>query len=101
MPLMNITVPHQLGRDEATRRLTEKLEQIKKEHTYTVSDLTETWPDPHSMEFSFKVLGFSLTGDVVSLDDAVRIGVDLPFAAMLMQKTIESQVTKELTQVLS
>ena len=101
MPLMNITVPHHLGRDEATRRLTEKLEQIKKEHTYTVTNLSETWPDPYSMEFSFKVLGFSLTGSVVTLDEAVKISVDLPVAAMLMQNTIESQVTKELTQVLS
>ncbi len=79
----------------------EKLEQIKKEHTYTVTDLTETWPDPYTMEFAFKVLGFSLTGNVAATEDAVRISVDLPVAAMLMQKTIESQVTKELTQLLN
>ncbi len=101
MPRMNISVPHRFGREEAKRRLMEKLEQIKSEHTYTVTDLTETWPDPYTMEFAFKVLGFSLTGNVTALDDAVRIVVDLPVAAMLMQKTIESQVTKELTHVLS
>ena len=101
MPLMNINVPHRLGKEEAARRLKEKLEKIKEEKTYTVSDLTETWQNPNWMDFSFKVLGFSLTGTVKTFDDAVSISVDLPVAAMIVQKTIESQVVKELSQVLA
>ncbi|MDR1140341.1 MAG: polyhydroxyalkanoic acid system family protein [Planctomycetaceae bacterium] len=101
MPLMKITVPHQLGQDKATERLKRKHEEIKQQHTYTVTDLTETWSDPHSMEFAFKVLGFSLTGSVQSFNDSVKISVDLPVAAILMKHTIESQIRKELVQVLS
>lgn len=101
MPLMNITVPHELSRDEATSRMTKKLEQTKQEKTYTVTDLVETWPDAHTMEFSFRVFGFSLTGSVKSLEDAVNILVDLPVAAMPFQSTIESQVVKELEQILA
>lgn len=97
---MTISVPHQLGQDEATRRLKEKHAEIKEKHTYTVTDLTETWTSPNSMAFAFKVLGFSLTGNVESLDEAVSIAVDLPVAAMLMKGTIESEIKKELTQVL-
>jgi hypothetical protein len=101
MSLMNITVPHQLSQEEATTRLKEKHAEIKQQHTYTVTNLTETWIDSHSMDFAFKVYGFSLTGSVKSLADAVAIVVDLPLAAMPLKSTIESQIKKELIKVLS
>lgn len=100
MPQMTIKMPHRLGQEEATKRLKNKHAEIKDQQTYTVTDLTETWTSPHSMEFAFKVLGFSLTGSVKSLADCVDISVDLPVAAMLIQGTIESEIKKELAQVL-
>jgi len=101
MSMMTISVPHSLGQEEATRRLKVKQAEIKEKHTYTVTDLTETWTSPHAMDFAFKVLGFALTGSVRSLEKAVEIAVDLPVAAMLMKGTIESEIKKELSQVLS
>lgn len=101
MPAMNISVSHQLGREEATRRLKLKHAEIKANQTYTVTDLTETWTSPDSMDFAFRVFGFSLTGSVASLENAVDIAVDLPVAAMPLKGTIESQVRKELAQVLA
>ncbi|MGL4595579.1 MAG: polyhydroxyalkanoic acid system family protein [Thermoguttaceae bacterium] len=100
MPLMKITVPHQLSQEEATRRLKQKHEQIKTEHTYTVSDLRETWLNDDAMDFAFKVLGFSLTGGVRSEPQSVTLSVDLPVVAMMMKGTIASQIEKELNQVL-
>ena len=101
MPTLNITVPHQLSKEEATERLKKKQAAIKEQHTYTVSDLKETWTSPHSLDFAFKILGFSLTGSVESLESSVRIVVVLPIAATVMKGTIESQVRRELEQVLS
>jgi len=101
MPTLNITVDHRLPQAEATERLKKKRTEIKEQHTYTVSDLKETWTTPDSLDFSFKILGFSLTGTVESLDSSVRISVALPAAALLMKGTIESQVRRELEQVLS
>ena len=101
MPTLNITVPHQLTQAEATERLQKKRTEIKEQHTYTVSDLKETWTTPNSLDFAFKILGFSLTGTVESMETSVRIAVDLPIAATVMKGTIESQVRRELEQVLS
>jgi len=101
MPSLNITVPHQLTQAEATERLKKKRTEIKEQKTYTVTDLKETWTTPDSLDFAFKILGFSLTGTVESLESAVRIAVVLPAAALLMKGTIESQVRRELEQVLS
>ena len=101
MPTLNITVPHQLTQAEATERLKQKRTEIKEQHTYTVSDLKETWTSPHSLDFAFRVLGFSLTGTAESLESSVRIAVVLPIAATVMKGMIESQVRRELEQVLS
>ncbi len=100
MPHITIAAPHLLGQEEATRRLKNKLQAIKEQKTYTVTDVVETWPDPHSMEFSFRVYTFSLTGSVRSLPDNVTISVDLPVVAMMFQGTIEDQVRKELSSLL-
>jgi hypothetical protein len=101
MPTLNVSVSHKLAQPEATERLKKKQAEIKEQNTYTVSDLKETWTTPHTLEFSFKILGFSLTGTVESLESSVQIVVALPAAALLMKGTIESQVRKELEQVLS
>jgi len=101
MPTLNIAVPHQLTQAEATERLKQKRTEIKEQHTYTVSDLKETWTTPNSLDFAFKILGFSLTGTVESLESSVRIVVALPIAATIMKGTIEDQVRRELEQVLT
>ena len=101
MPTLNVTVNHQLTQAEATERLKKKQIEIKDRHTYTVSDLKETWPTPHSLDFSFKILGFSLTGTVESRETSVHISVALPAAALMIKGTIENQVRRELEQVLS
>jgi len=101
MPTLDITVPHRLTQAEATERLNKKRTEIKEQSTYTVSDLKETWTTPNTLDFAFKILGFSLTGTVESQESAVRILVALPIAAAIMKGTIESQVRRELEQVLS
>ena len=101
MPLLSVSMPHTLGKDEAMQRLKAKHAEIKEKHTYTVTNLTETWTDPYSMDFAFKVYGFSLTGSVHATDDSVGINVDIPTIAIMMKGTIESEIKKELTQVLT
>ncbi|MDR2761516.1 MAG: polyhydroxyalkanoic acid system family protein [Planctomycetaceae bacterium] len=100
MPKLDITFPHNLNQDEATKRLKIKEAEIKEKHIYTVTNLQETWTSSNAMEFSFKIYGFSLKGSVESLEQAVQIIIDLPVAAMLLRGTIESEIKKELSQVL-
>ncbi|MDR0869591.1 MAG: polyhydroxyalkanoic acid system family protein [Planctomycetaceae bacterium] len=101
MSLLNVEVSHSLPRSEATERLKKKEQEIKEQRTYTVSDLTENWLDPDTLEFAFKVYGFSITGSVRSQEHSVALSIDLPVAAAMMKGMIESQVRKELTNVLT
>ncbi len=101
MPQMTVSVPHTLGQEEATTRLNKKLVEIKEKHQYEVRDLVETRPDPHSLAFSFKALGFAVSGRCKSLPDAVTMDLDLPFAAMIVKGMIERQIRSELEAVLA
>lgn len=100
MPQMIVTVPHALGQEEATARLTKKMEEVKAKHLYAVQDLVETWPDPNTLEFSFKALGFAVSGHCSSKPDAVTLDLDLPVAAVLVKGMIEAEIKKELRSVL-
>jgi hypothetical protein len=101
MPHLSVTQKHNLSLDEATERLKKKRTEIQEKQTYTITDLKEVWTSPHTLDFAFKILGFSITGTVASQPSAVTITVDLPFAAMMLQGTIESQVRQELAKVLA
>ncbi|MCL2743747.1 MAG: polyhydroxyalkanoic acid system family protein [Planctomycetaceae bacterium] len=101
MPLLKITEPHTLGKEEAVHRLRQKEIEIKEKNTYLVSDLSETWTTPYSMDFAFKIYGFSPTGSVCVEDDKVTISVDLPLAAMFIQGMLENEIRKELAKVLA
>ena len=101
MPTLNVNVHHQLTQAEATERLKKKRTEIREQSTYTITDLEEIWTTPHTLEFSFKILGFSLTGTVASLESSVQITVVLPAAALMIKGMIESQVQRELEQVLA
>jgi hypothetical protein len=101
MPQLRITQPHHLSQDEAVERLKKKRDEIIQKGTYTVSDVKENWTSPCSLDFSFKILGFSLTGSVAAKESTVDIDIDLPLVAMMMKGTIESQVKQELTKVLA
>lgn len=98
---MSVEVPHTLTQNEATERLKKKHQEIREKHTYTVTDLTENWLDPNTLEFAFKVYGFSVTGSARSLEHSVALSVDLPVAAVMMKGMIESQIKKELNEVLT
>lgn len=100
MPQMLITKPHALGQEEATRRLNVKAEQIKEKHQYDVRELVETRPDPNTLVFSAKILGFAVSGTCESRPDEVVMNLDLPVAAMVVWGMIESQIHTELAAVL-
>ncbi|MDR3108677.1 MAG: polyhydroxyalkanoic acid system family protein [Planctomycetaceae bacterium] len=101
MPQLSVTVPHSLSQDEAVSRLNKKLEQIKAENLYEVRDLVEDRPDTYTLRFSFKVLGFGVSGECFTKPDDVTINVELPVAAIVIKQMIQTQLTRELTTVLT
>src|SRR5690606_27423829 len=63
MPSSKVTVQHQLGKDEALRRIKDILGEAKNNGSGRISDVQETWTDDGG-SYSFKVAGFSVNGSI-------------------------------------
>lgn len=72
-----VSIPHRLGRDEATRRLKAGLERAQGGFG-GLSLAEQTWTGDH-LQFQAGALGQSVRGAIDVADDHVRIEVQLPW----------------------
>jgi hypothetical protein len=89
-------IPHNLGREEATRRIQEQIPKVRAH----VTELDEQWQD-HTLTFHFKALGFKVGGTLAVEESTVNVDVDLPLAASLVKGTIEQRVRQEVGGLLA
>jgi hypothetical protein len=76
MPL-TISIPHQLGRAEARRRIESGFSNMIRQVPGGGSAFTERW-DGDRLSFSIGVMGQNVTGSVDVLDTEVKMAVELP-----------------------
>lgn len=100
MPKLTIQIPHDLGKEEATRRLQQHFHDIKQRFEQHVSDFEEEW-NGHSMQFGFRTFGLKISGLVESAPAEVKVSAELPMAAMMFRGTIERQIRDELAEMLT
>jgi Putative polyhydroxyalkanoic acid system protein (PHA_gran_rgn) len=93
-PPLIVSIPHRLGRDEATRRLKSGLEttRTKLGQIFTIEE--ETWTD-NRLQFRVRALGQAANGSVDVAEDHARLEVMLPWPlaqiADKIQRAIQSQ----------
>ncbi len=100
MPTINIAVPHQLGTDEAKRRITTLISETKAKFGHEVSDLQENW-NGNQGNFSFKARGFSVSGDLQVEPSNAVMKINLPFAAAFFKGRIEQEISTRAKELLS
>ena len=83
-----VSIPHQLGREEATRRLRAGLARAAASLPVLEVD-EERWKD-HAMVFRVRALGQAAAGHIDVADDHVRLEVTLPW---LLQRFAEAAQT--------
>jgi hypothetical protein len=99
MPSLKMTVPHQLGQEEAVTRLKGFLDRVKQRYQNQVSDLEETWLE-NVLDFAFKTYGFHIKGRMVVEPEDVKFDGQIPFAAMMFKGKIEQTIRDEMNRVL-
>ena len=88
-----VTIPHELGKDEARKRIEEGVGRLTHQFGEGVK-LAKAW-EGDRLSFSAKVVGQAVAGRLDVLEDAVRMEVDLPpFFAMMADK-IKGRLKKE------
>jgi len=100
VPKSTINVPHQLGKDEALNRIKDILVQAKAQYGDKITDLKETWTDDGGA-FSFKAMGFRISGDLNVTEANVEIMGDYPFAALPFKGTIEATLRERAERLLA
>lgn len=100
MPKFSIEVPHQLGQEEAVRRVQGLLQRVKDKYQSQVSDLEESWAD-NVLTFKFKTYGFKIGGTLCTSADNVKLDGDLPIAALAFKGRIQQTIRDELVKRLA
>jgi len=100
MPKIKLSVPHQLGQDEAKSRISKLIADSRAKFGDKVTDLEETWTGNTDV-FSLRVMGFSIDGRLDVQPSEVLIDINFPWAAVLFKDRVESEILKHARELLA
>jgi hypothetical protein len=101
MPQVRVQVPHSLDHKVAVDRLRRYAEKMQVDFKDHVSHMRENWSDDGVVEFSFRVLGFQVTGTTTIAAFYAEILLQLPLAAYPMRGMIEREIATRLASALA
>jgi hypothetical protein len=73
-----VSIPHRLGKEEATRRLKSGLERARTSFGSQFTVLQEEWADNH-LDLRMAMFGQTTGGKIDVAEDHIRIEVELPW----------------------
>lgn len=91
---LTATIPHQLTRAEAKRRIQEQVGVVRQQHGALLTNLQESWSDD-TMTFSLTALGQAITGRVTVDDQAVHLTVALPWLLRMLAGTLKPKIEQQ------
>ena len=72
MPKMKMSIPHDLGQEEARERVQGMISNMKEQYGDKVSDLHEEW-NGDTGRFSLKAMGMNLKGTLKITDSSLEV----------------------------
>ena len=82
-----VTLPHQLGAQEAQRRLEEGLGRLEREFSSVLSSTNVAWKANHA-ELAVGAMGQHVRAGIDVFDDLVRVEVQLPWILSRLQNRV-------------
>lgn len=93
---VTVTISHELGKEEAGKRVREGFDKLKKQMTGGMMfTFSEEWENDDSLRFTAKGLGQNISGQIDIFPQHVRIEVVLPSLLASIAETITGKVEKE------
>jgi Putative polyhydroxyalkanoic acid system protein (PHA_gran_rgn) len=89
-----ISIPHQLGKQEARRRLKDGLGGAGASFSHLFSIEEQSWTGDR-LQFRVSALGQSATGSVDVAEDYVKLEVYLPWLLAMVAETLQPLIRKE------
>ena len=94
MPNLTVSIPHQLGRAEAKRRIQEQIGVLRTQHGATFTNLQETW-NGDAMDFAATTMGQSISGRMVVEEQVLHVSVALPWILSIMAGTFKHKLEQQ------
>jgi len=91
---ITLTIPHELGRSEARRRVDEGIANFSQHMGAAAGALSKDWQGDR-LSFAFAALGQRLTGTIDVEDNAIRLEVLLPNLLAMMADKMKGRLRKE------
>ena len=101
MPKISHLFNHQLGKEEAIRRIKAAVAEEKIRKANFVSNTTEHWVGDDHVDFTMKIFGYSVEGTLDVTDTTVAVTLELPLIATMATGMIEDQLRQEIAGLLS
>jgi hypothetical protein len=99
MPDIRVSIPHQLGKPEALKRVRTLLTNVKRNHGDQVNNLQERWHD-NGARFSFNAMGFDVSGELIVGEREVTVTGKLPWLAGMFKGQIEDTIRDQASELL-
>lgn len=94
-----VSIPHNLGKAEAMRRLQGGLSGLKSQFGDKVASINEAWTGDH-MEFRVGAMGQNINGCLDVMEEQVRVEVQLPWILAMIAEKAKSFIQKQGTLLL-
>ncbi len=94
-----VSIPHNLGRAEATRRLQGGMSSVKSQFGDKVASIDETWSG-NRMDFRVGAMGQNVSGHLEVMEEHVRVEVQLPWILAMIAEKAKTFIQKQGTLLL-
>ena len=95
-----MSIPHSIGKEEATNRIRKLLGNVQQRFAGQLKDVRQDWNENEGT-FSFSVMNMPVSGRLTVNNSDVALDGKLPLAASLFQGKIKEVIMEEAKKVLS
>lgn len=100
MAQLGMELTHALSQEEALTRIQGLLGDVKTQFADKIADLKEEWKG-NTGTFSFKVMGFAVSGTLKVNNGKVKLDGTLPWLASAFKGKIEATIRERATTLLA
>ena|ERR1043166_8397470 len=100
MSNLTASIPHQLTRAGAKRRIQDQVGTLRHQHGSMFSELKETW-NGDRMEFAATAMGQAVSGHLTVEDHAVQVEVALPWLLTMLAGAVKQGIEQQVKHVLA
>jgi putative polyhydroxyalkanoate system protein len=99
MPNLTISIPHQVGRAEAKRRIDEMASQFQGQSGGMLKSVQQHW-DGDTLHFTVAAAGQSISGTAHVAEQTVNLDIALPWMLSLLAGTVKKQIEQQAREAL-